>query len=90
MGVDETGEHVLAGGVDEVDLVGRRKAAGLPQLGDAPVADKDVVWLVEVGARVQDVGAANEQVVAGPGRVKQSPGTHHATAARIGEPTSSS
>ncbi len=90
MGVHEAREHVLARGVDDVDLVAGRQPAGLAQLGDPPVADEDVVGLVDVGARVQDLGAANEQVIARADGVEQAPRTHHATAARIGEPTSSS
>ena len=41
--------------------------------------------LVEVRAGVQDLGTADEQVIARASGAEQTLGTHHATAARIGE-----
>ena len=92
VGVNEAGEDVLALAIDDVDAVigGDLGAARLAQLGDAAVPDENVATLVDVAARVEYVGAADEQVDPGPGGAEQLLRAHHATAARIGEPASSS
>ena len=58
--VDEAREDVLAGGVDHL-AVALQRARG-PELGDRAAADEDVALLVEPGARVEDVGAADQQL----------------------------
>jgi hypothetical protein len=94
VGVDKPREHVLTGGVDDLDAVigGSVAAPGGAHLGDPAVADEDIMGLVEVAARVQDVRTADQEVGARLVGVEESLGRHgHATAAaRTGEPTSSS
>ena len=89
--VDEPGKRMHALGVDGVAVLGRLEGSGLAELGDVPVLDEDVVRLVEPGARIEHVGAGDQQL-SGLGRsVEQALGiAHHATAARLGAPTSNS
>ena len=60
--VDEGGEQVASGPVDDLDVGGRVDAAGRRDLRDRAVADEDVARAVDVGARVEHVDAAQQQV----------------------------
>ena len=89
--VDEPGERVHALGVDGVAVLGRLEGSGLAELGDVPVLDEDVVRLVEPGARVEHVGAGDQQLRGLARPVEEALDlAHHATAARLGAPTSNS
>ncbi len=72
-------------------VLGRFERSRLAELGDVAVLDEDVVRLVEPGARIEHVGAGDQQL-RGLGRsVEEALGlAHHATAARLGAPTSNS
>ena len=60
--VDEAGEQVAALAVDDLGALGRLERARRAQLGDRAVADEDVVRRVDPLARVEHVGAADQQV----------------------------
>ena len=60
MGIDEGREQVGAGGIDRLDARGRGDV--LADLGDFPVAHEHVEDLVVPGARVEHVGAGQEEV----------------------------
>ena len=60
--VDEGGEQVAALAVEHLGAVGRLERAGRADLGDLAAAHEDVVRRVDPGARVEHVGAADEQV----------------------------
>jgi hypothetical protein len=62
VGVDERGERVPAGRVEQLTVLGCGERSGRAELGDDAIADHDVVGLVEPGPRVDDVGAADEQL----------------------------
>ena len=55
-------------GFDDLGALGRGGSAGGGELGDAAVADDDVVDALDPGDRVEDGGAAEDQVRAGPAR----------------------
>src|SRR6201999_1800901 len=59
--VEEGGEGVQAFGVDLLDA-GRVGASGRSQLGDPAVADDEVVDAVDPGDRVEQGGAAEDEV----------------------------
>ena len=92
--VDEAGEQVPAGGVDACRRRRARRACrASPISAIVAVTDEDVVGAVEVGARVQDVGAGGSagRRAAGARRTGVDRSSRHqATAASVGEPTSSS
>ncbi len=90
MRVDERREQVLARRVDGLGAVGGHERAGRAELGDLAVADQDVVWLVEVAARIEHVRGADQHLRRGAVRGKQLELAHHATAASVGTPTISS
>ena len=79
-------------GLDDVQAVVRRESSsGGASSAIVAVADQHVAGLVETGARVQHVAAADQQVAAGwAAQNSRLVLVHHATAARTGEPTSSS
>ena len=60
--VDECrqGEHAL--GVDDLSALDLRRASGLRELGDLPVADDEVAARVEPGPWIEEPGPANDQV----------------------------
>jgi hypothetical protein len=89
VGIDERRKRVLAGGVEQLTVLGRAQRPGRAELGDPAVADQDVARLIEVGARVDHVGPPHQQLRCGTLAVME-PRFHQATAARIGDPTSSS
>ena len=98
MGIHEPREHVLGRPVDHIDAVIGGNRLHRPDLGDTAIADQHVMGLVKLAARIQHMRAPDQQVDAGTGRAEQfrggdqttARGGHHATAARTGEPTSSS
>jgi hypothetical protein len=90
--VGEGREQVLAGAVDGGRSRGRLHAVGRRDLGDLPVAHEHVVRAVELGAGVEHVRGADQQL-RGVERCRVQLGggiDAHATASRLGEPTSSS
>ncbi len=62
VGVDEPGQQVAAVAVDRLAALGRLDAAGRAQRRDDAIADEHVVRLIHAGARVEHVGAADQQV----------------------------
>ena len=90
MGVDERREHVPAGGVESLGAVGGRQRTGRAELRDLAVADQHVMGLVEVGAWVEHVRGADQDLRRGGIGGKQLELAHHATAASVGAPTISS
>ena len=61
VGVEEGGEGVQAARVDLLGALRRLRRPGLGDLGDPAVADDEVAEAVEPRARVDDVGAADQQ-----------------------------
>ena len=60
--VDEAGEQVAALAVEHLGAGGRLERAGRAELGDLAAADEHVVRRVDAGARVEHVGAADQQL----------------------------
>ena len=60
--VDEAGEQVAALAVDHLGALGRLERAGRAELGDLAAAHEHVERRVDAGARVEHVGAADQQV----------------------------
>ncbi len=60
MRVDEGREGVQPLGVDDLGPLGRVERAGRADLGDLAVADQHVAGLVEPDARVEQLGAADQ------------------------------
>ena len=87
--IDEAREDVLAGSVDHLAVAFQR--AGGPELSDRAVADEHVALLVEPGARIEHVRAAQKQLGLRTRTVEE---LHrrvaHAAAARTGAPARSS
>ena len=66
--VDEAREQVAALAVEDLGAVGRLELSGGADLGDLAAADEHVVRRVDALARVEHVGAADQQVGAAAGR----------------------
>ena len=60
--VDEAGEQMAALAVDDLGALGRLERPRRAQPGDRAVADEDVERRVDPLARVEHVGAADQQV----------------------------
>ena len=56
--IDEPRKRVPARGVEHLAVLRGGERSRGTQLGDVPVADQDVARLVELGAGIEDVGAA--------------------------------
>ena len=96
VGVDEAGERCLPS-ASSVSISGPPTPVsdpGEPSSAMLPVADQDVVRLVEVGAGIEHVGALDQELGGRGGAVEHAVHVvaHHATAARLGvaDPTRSS
>ena len=63
--VDEAGEQVAALAVEHLGAGRRLERAGRAERGDLAAADEHVVGRVDAGARVEHVGAADQQVRGG-------------------------
>ena len=60
--VDEAGEQMAALAVEHLGAGRRLQGAGRAELGDLAAAHEHVVGRVDPGARVEHVGAADQQV----------------------------
>ena len=63
--VDEAGEQMAALAVEHLGALRRLERAGRAELGDLAAAHEHVVGRVDAGARVEHVGAADQQVGGG-------------------------
>ena len=62
MRVDERGERMQAPGVDHLGALRRLERPGRSELRDPAVADQEIALLVDPRARVDEPGAADEDV----------------------------
>jgi hypothetical protein len=65
VGVDEAREEMAALAVEHLGALGRREGARRAELGDLAAAHQHVVRRVDAGARVEHVGAPDQQVGGG-------------------------